>query len=336
MSDTLFDLSQYESQSNMSYSADLRDATGTDPAWDKHELHSSWENSTASPDGTAEHNSTKAPTMAENETTDSSHAKVEVVEELSPEESADRQRLELKVERAFYEAGLALRILRDRRLYRSTHKSWQAYCKDRFGYGRDSADLKISAAGVVENLEKVPTIGRQILPTNERQVRPLTPLEPEEQRQVWKEAVESVGGKVPSGKIVKGILSRRKKRDTTPPAIPYQAGDVVEIRAGCNPDLRKHDGCWGIVTHVGSFSCTIHISVRNVNVQCKPDEMDKVDPKYSADVRAVSARIKEVAQRDDLASTALAVLEALSRKTCFTDDDLWFLEKVEERYKVKQ
>jgi len=77
---------------------------------------------------------------------------VKVVEELTVEEAAQRHRLELKVERAFYEAGLALRELRDRRLYRSTHKSWQAYCKSRFGYGRDSADLKILAAAVVEEI----------------------------------------------------------------------------------------------------------------------------------------------------------------------------------------
>jgi hypothetical protein len=132
------------------------------------------ENSTTEPDGNAQDNSTEAPTMAKDETTDSSHTPVEVVEELSPEEEADRQRLELKVERAFFEAGLSLRELRDRRLYRSTHKSWQAYCKDRFGYGRDSADLKSQQQGS-RKFGKVPTIGRQILPTNERQVRLLTP-----------------------------------------------------------------------------------------------------------------------------------------------------------------
>ncbi len=40
MSDTLFDISQYQSQAHMSESPDLRDATGTDPAWEQpdHEL----------------------------------------------------------------------------------------------------------------------------------------------------------------------------------------------------------------------------------------------------------------------------------------------------------
>ena len=39
---------------------------------------------------------------------------------LTTEEESDRYHLERKVERAFYEAGMALMELRDRRLYRST------------------------------------------------------------------------------------------------------------------------------------------------------------------------------------------------------------------------
>jgi hypothetical protein len=44
------------------------------------------------------------------------------------------------VERAFFEAGKALAQLRDglgdRRLYRSTHKTFEEYCRDGFGYSR--------------------------------------------------------------------------------------------------------------------------------------------------------------------------------------------------------
>ncbi len=100
-------------------------------------------------------------------------ASVEVIEDLSPQEEQDRQHLELKVERAFYEAGCALRELRYRKLYRSSHKNWEDYCKDRFGFGRDAADVRILAAGVVEDLKKMPMIHRQILPTTLEQVIPL-------------------------------------------------------------------------------------------------------------------------------------------------------------------
>ncbi len=55
------------------------------------------------------------------------------IPELREEEQRDRLHLERRVERAFFEAGKALAELRDRRLYRSTHKTFEQYCKDRFG-----------------------------------------------------------------------------------------------------------------------------------------------------------------------------------------------------------
>ncbi|MBG1264170.1 hypothetical protein F8S20_36450, partial [Nostoc sp. BAE] len=46
------------------------------------------------------------------------------IPELTEEEQRDRLHLERRVERAFFEAGKALTELRDRRLYRSTHKTF--------------------------------------------------------------------------------------------------------------------------------------------------------------------------------------------------------------------
>jgi hypothetical protein len=85
----------------------------------------------------------------------SSSVTVEVVatEFLTPDEERDRSSLEKKVERAFYEAGKALQELKERRLYRSTHKSFEDYCIDRFGYlNRRQPYRLISAALVVDNL----------------------------------------------------------------------------------------------------------------------------------------------------------------------------------------
>ena len=83
---------------------------------------------------------------------DTIEAAAEVVEELTEEELADRHRLELKVERAFFEAGLALRELRDKRLYKNTHRTFEEYCQNRFGFNRTSAHHKIGAAQVFETL----------------------------------------------------------------------------------------------------------------------------------------------------------------------------------------
>ncbi|MEH2251300.1 hypothetical protein [Nostoc sp.] len=37
----------------------------------------------------------------------------------------------------------------------------------------------------------------------------------------------------------------------------YQIGEVCQILAKDNPELRGKGGCWGIISHVGEFSCTV-------------------------------------------------------------------------------
>ncbi len=74
------------------------------------------------------------------------------LEELTEEEEQERHRLELKVELAFYEAGTALRKLRDGRFYRSTHRTFEDYCSDRFGFSRRHPYRLIDAATVIDNL----------------------------------------------------------------------------------------------------------------------------------------------------------------------------------------
>jgi hypothetical protein len=99
------------------------------------------------------------------------------------------------------------------------------------------------------------TKGSQILPTSESQVRSLTQLEPEQQCEVWQQAVAEAGGKVPSGRIVKDIVQRIQERTKVPN--PYRLGEVCQIVVKDNPDLRGKGGCWCIVTQVGDFSCTV-------------------------------------------------------------------------------
>lgn len=95
-------------------------------------------------------------------------------DELTREEQCDRLHLERRVERAFSEAGKALLELRSRRLYRSTHRTFEEYCKDRFAYSRRQPYLLMDAAIVFDNLEQKCDQFDHILPTAEGQVRPLT------------------------------------------------------------------------------------------------------------------------------------------------------------------
>nr|WP_322666598.1 hypothetical protein [Dendronalium sp. ChiSLP03b]MDZ8209199.1 hypothetical protein [Dendronalium sp. ChiSLP03b] len=179
---------------------------------------------------------------------------VEVLE-LTEQEQSDRLHLERKVERAFFEAGKALGELRDRRLYRSTHSTFEEYCRDRFGHSRRQSYLLMDAAVVFDNLVEKCDRSDHILPTNEWQVRPLTKLDPELQPEAWQKAVEAAKGKVPSHRIVKDAVQRIMERTQVPNT--HQIGEVCQILAKDNPELRGRGGCWAIVTQVNDFSCTV-------------------------------------------------------------------------------
>lgn len=329
MSETLFDLSPYKSASANSYHSDYIDAISIDPAWDKTELSTNGKNSMVEPPSDAEDNSTQVPTVAEPETSELNHAIVEVIEELSPEEEADRQRLELKVERAFYEAGAGLRELRDRRLYRSTHKTFEKYCLDRFGFQRRHSYRLLDAATVVDNLCP---IGTQVQPTNERQVRDLVGLEPEEQRQIWAEAVRVAGGKLPSGRVVQSIVQQMKERSAAPPDIPFQAGDVVLIRGAGNPDLRRYDGRWAIAIQINEYSVSIALNEQEIAV--KPQCLEEVELEYWAEIRAVNERITRLRLEYELDPIEDAGLEVMRRRTVFTPKQMLFLQWLESNYGI--
>lgn len=256
---------------------------------------------------------------------------VEVVEELSQEEASDRHRLELKVERAFREAGLALAELRNRRLYRSTHKTWEAYCKDRFGYGRDAADLRIKAAAVVEEIERVPTNRRQILPTTLEQVRPLTKLAPDEQREVWQQAVEEAGG-IPSGRIVKSIVERLKEKYHTPVTDSYNVGDIFWL-TGLSGAERKYNNCWARAIAVNDF--TLEVDVHDAVLLVTPDNLKPIDePDARRQLPIILLRIKRLRNCGLLDRCAYTVLESLGRQTYLTPLEEKFLRVMEQEYGI--
>ena len=256
----------------------------------------------------------------------------ELPEELTEEEASDRHRLELRVERAFVEAGKALAELRDRRLYRSTHKSWGAYCLDRFGYGRDSADLKILAAAVVQVLEQMPTNRRQILPTTLEQVRALTKLQPDEQREVWQQAVEEADGKVPSGRIVKGIVERLKQKPLTK-ATDFCKEDDVFTLTGLVERERKYNGCWAIAAAVKEF--IVEVDVYDATLSVKPENLNPIDfPDVHRELPTILKRIRRLRDCGFLDRGAYNVLEDLGRHTYLTPVEERLLSCLEEYYGV--
>ncbi|MGK7949775.1 MAG: hypothetical protein AB4368_13540 [Xenococcaceae cyanobacterium] len=100
------------------------------------------------------------------------------------------------------------------------------------------------------------TNGCQILPTAERQVRPITSLDEDERVIAWEAAVEEAGNRVPSSRVVKEVVRRIKEKNRVP--IPFQVGEVCQIIAKENPELRGKSGCWCIISEIYEFSCLVN------------------------------------------------------------------------------
>jgi hypothetical protein len=283
------------------------------------------------------------------------------VPELTEQEISDRLHLERKVERAFFEAGKALAQLRDRRLYRSTHRTFEEYCRDRFGYTHRRVNYLIAGSVVFDNIvagtncsqneeademgtncsqnEEVDKTGTncsqngevdetgtncsqneevdktrlnpsRILPTNEGQVRPLAPLEPQQQVKVWQRAVHEAGGKVPSARIVTDVVQRIMERTKVPNS--YQIGEVCQIIVKDNPELRGKGGCWAIVSAVNDFSCTVKTWNGEYTVGLQHLKSFNYLPAECEQMRQICDRISRV-YSDVLEETVKSLLQSLGK-----------------------
>lgn len=125
----------------------------------------------------------------------------------------------------FIEVGNALLKIRDGKLYRVTHRTFELYCQERWEMSRKHAHRMIESAGVVANLTPIgdKSLRPQIehlnnpatwktpnayTPKSESVIRPLTKLPPAAQQEVWHEAVETAPeGKVTARHVEKVILN---------------------------------------------------------------------------------------------------------------------------------
>jgi hypothetical protein len=130
----------------------------------------------------------------------------------------------------FLDVGRCLAEIRDNRLYKATHKSFEKYCKERWDLSKPYATQKICGYEAVAMLEqkmvaiatendgeeKTVAIGDKnpeiILPRNEAQARPLSRLTPDQQVEAWSLVLEWVNGgaKLTSylvGKAAKQVLA---------------------------------------------------------------------------------------------------------------------------------
>ena len=136
----------------------------------------------------------------------------------------------------FVDVGRALLEIRDGRQYRAAGWSdFDAYCRERWGHGRDYADKIIAATRVVAEL---PT---KVGNLSERQARELAPLrdDPEAMAEVMEEATaeaEATGEKVTAGRVREKVAERCARQ------LVGQVDDALRA---------LHDGLPGLVKIAG-------------------------------------------------------------------------------------
>lgn len=110
----------------------------------------------------------------------------------------------------FVEVGNALLEIRDSRLYRESHATFEDYCRERWAMAKTHANRLIGAAQVVSDLAPM-----GVIPTSERQARELAAIEPPLRASVWERALETA----PDGKVTAAHV-REVAREFTPIPAP--------------------------------------------------------------------------------------------------------------------
>lgn len=99
----------------------------------------------------------------------------------------------------------SLKVLRDKRLYRASHKTFEDYCQERFGFTRQRASQKIGFLALLDDL----STRVDKAPATEGQARPLTKLPtPELQAQAWEQAQADSGKEQPSNREVAEAVAK--------------------------------------------------------------------------------------------------------------------------------
>ena len=151
----------------------------------------------------------------------------------------------------FVEVGQALAMIRDQKLYRDTHKTFQAYCKDRWGRSREWAYMLMNASDACENVYESTQIPSQT------QARELAKAPPAEQAEVWDEVVAEHGVSATAADVARAVNIRLTdgdvpKSDIDEMAEPFKQAvlDIDRVRRNLHDwnsgmPLRPHvEGCY--------------------------------------------------------------------------------------------
>lgn len=143
----------------------------------------------------------------------------QLVMDLSEGEQQQLTRCEAIIEehlQAFWKSGSALITIRENRLYRATHATFEEYCEQRWKIDGSYGRRLMSAATTMVNLAETVPIGT-VLPENEAQARPLSALPADKQTEAWKKSVETAPDGTVTAKHVHEVVQTFR-----PPQEPKQ------------------------------------------------------------------------------------------------------------------
>jgi hypothetical protein len=174
---------------------------------------------------------------------------------LTQDDTERLKELESVIERGrktFIEVGYALEEIRDRRLYRQTHATFEAYCAAQWGWTRQRSYQLMNAATVVKLLPAAMSTRVD----NEATARELAKLEPKEREKVLL-AIEQRGERVTPAAI-RAFVKAERPADSEPAgednraqAPHYGVQSAASWWARTTPKNRGHFLRWIVSHHPG-------------------------------------------------------------------------------------
>lgn len=160
--------------------------------------------------------------------------KTELANTLNVLENKELRKCEATIEegkKTFIEVGNALATIRDKKLYRASHRTFEAYTKARWGYAKSRAYQLIEAAGVTSEMSTIVDISKgkmspigdktgngksdddyKVVPANEAQARILKEVPADERAEVLAEAAERNDGK-PTVAAIREVIAEREEEE---------------------------------------------------------------------------------------------------------------------------
>lgn len=162
--------------------------------------------------------------------------------------------LEDKIERGlqtFVEVGDALSEIRDDRLYRESHSTFEDYCRERWGFNRQRASQLIQNSTVSKILDSPPA--------TESHVTELAALkdEPEQMAEAWQEAQ---------------VLATTQARPVTAADVREAVQTVQDVPVGVRKQAKQQQLIQSIVSRMEGVELTLgEVDLDTAN-ECKPSE----------------------------------------------------------------